>query len=90
MLSYASSGAIDKHTLPVLVLKILHWFQYSVQAVWRWLLDGAHGVDKSYRQKLMQSFKDILYSDTDTAAADNYEKLRNLTEELKCDQFQRY
>lgn len=37
---------------------------HVLQAVWRWLWDSKHAIDKEHRQELMKNFRAILYSRT--------------------------
>ena len=37
---------------------------HILQAIWRWLCLGDHGVAKQYRQHLLKLFKDMMYSKT--------------------------
>jgi len=54
------------------------------QAVWRWLWDGSHGINKADRKVLMQEFQAIM---RETSAEDAERKLHDLLDTCDYEQF---
>ena len=58
--------------------------------VWRWLNDKKHGADLKHRNKLLTSFKNILYADSEVGMEVAYEELMDDDDSAVYPNFQRY
>ncbi|KAG0730309.1 hypothetical protein GWK47_028495 [Chionoecetes opilio] len=50
---------------------------HVLQQVWRWLLDGKHGIDKDSRQELMGLVKSLVYAKSPVFFMETWEKFQN-------------
>jgi len=76
--SSAERSALES-VWPSAVQKLCHF--HVLQAVWRWLWNAAHNIQKEDRQPLMQKFRSILYATTEVEADTLYQQLLELAED---------
>ena len=63
---------------------------HMLKAVWAWLCDSHHHVDKSGRQELYMAFKQVLYAPSEKDMNEKYDRLLQLTDAEESDRCTAY
>lgn len=63
---------------------------HVLKAVWSWLCNSHHNVNKNDRQEVYMLFKDVLYASSETELTDRYDLLLQLTAVVENDRCRSY